>query len=109
MAYLYCPKETGSQIQPAIAVETQQKTTRDRGALGKEDEVKYLSVTSGFERKHKAFDCDLFHLDTLFLFHICPVLSFVRSFFMLMGARFIGQNRQGKRREGGLDFQCSVS
>lgn len=95
-----------SQIQPVIAVETQQKTTRDRGVLGKEDEVRYLAVTSGFERKHKAFDCDLFHLDTFFLFRICPVLSIVRSFFMFMSARFIGKTG---REEGGLDFQCSVS
>lgn len=67
-----------SQIHHVIAVETQGKTTRDRGAL--------LAITK------KA--CDLFQLKTLFLFHVCPMLNISRPCFVFMAAMFIGQNGQ---------------
>lgn len=95
-------------LTPFIAVETQGKTTRDRGALGKEDEVKHLAVTSGLGREHEAFDCHLCHAGTLFFFHVCPVLNTVRSCFVSVAARFIGQKGQGRGGEGGPGFQWSV-
>lgn len=40
----------------------------------------------------------LTQLETLFLFHTCPVLNIVRSCFMFAAARFIGQNGQGEKK-----------
>lgn len=93
---------------PFVAVETQGKTTRDRSAPGKEDKVKHLAVTSGLGRDSEAFDCHLFQAGSVFLFCICPVLNTVRSCFVSAAARLIGQKGQGRKREGGPEFQCSV-